>query len=145
MKTPDDAIMATETNSESMKQSEELALRLRERILVLARTAGHKGLTINEAERQIEDHKGHSISPRFSELVREGSLVRVLVGHGKATKRFPRGVRRYVTRFDDDTRRNVTVHWTREFAPLPSKKSPRSSQDDLETGVPLREVEAMDL
>src|SRR5438034_81723 len=60
---------------ESLNKSQQLASRLRERILDLARKAGRKGLTINEAERQIGDHKGHSVSPRFSELLKRATLV----------------------------------------------------------------------
>jgi hypothetical protein len=98
-------------------KSQQLAARLRGRILDLARTADKVGLTINEAERQIENHKGHSVSPRFAELVKQGYLVRVLVGHGPLTKRFARGSPRFFTRYDEETRRNVNVHWVPEFAP----------------------------
>src|SRR5580765_3340359 len=100
-----------ETSIDSLNKSEELATHLRERILDLARKAGRNGLTINEAERQIGDHKGHSVSPRFSELVRQGALVRVLVDPGQRTKR-----PRCVTRYDEETARDVNVHWIPEYA-----------------------------
>lgn len=117
MKTKKNAIIPSETSVESVEKSEELATRLRERILDLARKAGRNGLTINEAERQIEDHKGHSISPRFAELRKRGELVRVLVGHGRSTKHFPDGIPRYLTRYDEETGRKVNIHWIVEFAP----------------------------
>lgn len=121
MKTKKNGITANvETSIDSLKKSEELATRLRERILDLARKAGRNGLTINEAERQIGDHKGHSVSPRFSELVRRGSLVRVLVDHGEPTKRCR------ISRYDDETGRNVTVHWVPEFAPSPNNTEPKN-------------------
>jgi hypothetical protein len=110
------------SSGESAIKSEQLAGRLRSRIIDLARKAGRKGLTINEAERQIEDHKGHSVSPRFAELVKQGSLVRVLIDRGKPTRRFLAGVPRYVKRHDEMTQRDVTVHWVPEFAPAPSGK-----------------------
>jgi hypothetical protein len=87
----------------------ELAAKLREHILVLAREAGSFGLTINEAAEQIPGHKPWSISPRFAEL-------RHYVGVGKPTKRFPAGRPRYATRYDARTKRNVRVHWLPEFA-----------------------------
>jgi hypothetical protein len=105
------------TSGESLRESQHTAVRLREQILKLARKAGDRGLTINEAERLIDDHKGHSVSPRFAELVRLGLLVRILIGHGAATKRFPQGVPRYCRRFDEETRRKVNLHWAPEFAP----------------------------
>ena len=118
MKKRKNAIIASETSIESFMKSEELAGRLGGRILDLARRARGEGLTINEAERQIEDHKGHSISPRFSQLVRTGALVRVFIGYGQPTRSSPQGVRRYVTRHDEETGRHVVVHWLAEFAPV---------------------------
>jgi hypothetical protein len=82
------------------------------------RRAQGQGLTINQAERSIENHKGHSISPRFAELVRLGLLVRIITGRAQPTTRFPQGALRYWTRYDKETRRNVIVHWTPEFAPI---------------------------
>jgi hypothetical protein len=108
---------AAATSIESSDKSRKLAERLSHRIPELARRAGKKGITINEAERQISDHKSHSVSPRFSELVQNGVLVRILVDHGRPTKRFPHGVPRYLTRYDEETRRNVTIHWLPEMAP----------------------------
>jgi hypothetical protein len=119
-----------ETSIDSLKKSEELATRLRERILDLARKAGRNGLTINEAERQIGDHKGHSVSPRFSELVRQGALVRVPVDDGPSTKHC--GVSRWVTRYDEETGRNVTVHWIPEFAPTSNASAPSTSMAETE-------------
>ena len=56
------------TSGESVIMSRELAWRLSNQIISLARAAGTLGITIAEAERQIDGHKGHSVSPRFSEL-----------------------------------------------------------------------------
>jgi hypothetical protein len=106
-----------ETSHESAAQVGELAARLRGRIIALARDAGEVGITINEAERLIADHKYNGVSPRFAELVRRGDLVRELIGHGKPTKRFPDGVPHYTARWDERTERNVIVHWSPEFAP----------------------------
>jgi len=120
MKTKKNGIDANaETSIDSLKKSEELATRLRERILDLVRKAGRRGLTINEAERQLADHKGHSVSPRFSEILRQGVLVRVLVDHGRPIKR--RGGSRFMTRYDEETSRNVNLHWTPEYVPAPDK------------------------
>src|ERR1700687_324163 len=132
MKTKKKGITANvETSIDSLKKSEELATRLRERIVDLARKAGRNGLTINEAERQIGDHKGHSVSPRFSELVRRGALVRIPVAHGQLTKR--RGLSRCVTRHDDETDRNVTIHWVPECAPSPDNTEPENDSTNEPT------------
>lgn len=119
------------SSAESANKSEELASRLRGRIIALARKAGENGLTINEAEREIEDHKGHSVSPRFAELIKRGHLIRLLIGYGPSTKHFPRGSPRYFTRYDEVTRRNVTVHWAPESAPAPSGKCYAPDQSAL--------------
>ena len=103
----------------------ELAAKLRSRIITLAREAGHEGVTINEAERSIAEHKGHSVSPRFAELVRRGVLVRVMIGQS------PKGRPIYQTRWDPYTQRDVYLHWLPEFAPT-KKDSPQS---DLFTGA----------
>lgn len=105
------------TSGESVNESQQTAARLRQQILEFARGAQGQGLTINQAERLIENHKGHSISPRFAELVRLGLLVRIITGVAQPTTRFPQGAPRYRTRYDDETRRNVIVHWLPEFAP----------------------------
>jgi len=128
-----------ETSIDSLNKSEELATHLRERILDLARKAGRNGLTINEAERQIGDHKGHSVSPRFSELVRQGALVRVSVDHDKATKRCR--VSRWVIRYDEETGRNVTVHWLPEYAPALGEDPNDSSTLIVGTELGQDEVE----
>jgi len=128
MKGKKNAIIVSETSIDSLKKSEELARLLRERILDLARRAGRKGLTINEAERQIGDHKGHSVSPRFSELVRQGALVRVLTDSERPTRRSPRGLCRHITRYDEETGRNVKVHWVPEFTPVRKGKGPDSTR-----------------
>ena len=94
-----------------------LAAKLRGRIISLAQSAGREGITISEAAQQIPEHKNTSVSPRFSELVESKGLVRVLMGHGKPTKKSPGGVPRYATRFDTQTKRNVTIHWLPEFTP----------------------------
>ena len=127
------------TSIDSLKKSQELATRLRERIIDLARNAGRNGLTINEAERQIGDHKGHSVSPRFSELVRQGALVRVPVDHGLPTK--PRRGSRFVTRYDEETGRSVNVHWISEYAPTPERNPNNPSTSVVETELSQDEVE----
>ncbi len=95
----------------------DLAAKLRARLRTLARYAGRDGITIAEAIARITDHKPTSVSPRFSELVKRGELVRVLTGRGKPTKRSPEGVARYATRLDAQTRKRVIIHWLPEFAP----------------------------
>jgi hypothetical protein len=107
-----------------------LAAKLRARIIALAREAAYEGLTINEAERNITEHKNHSVSPRFAELVRKGVLVRVVIGWSEPTPRFPKGRPIYQTRWDEQTRREVYVHWLPEFAPH-VKKAVRSEQGAL--------------
>jgi hypothetical protein len=105
------------TSGESARESQELANRLRVRIMDMARRARERGLTINEAEREIDDHKAHSVSPRFSELIKSGELVRQEIGRGQPTRKFPHGSPRFATRYDEETRRNVIVHWVPEFEP----------------------------
>jgi hypothetical protein len=125
------------TSGESVMQSEPLARGLRAQIVVLAREAGTWGITINEAERLIRNHKGHSVSPRFSELVMRGALVRRLTGYSGPTARFPKGAPIYESRYDAETGRNVVIHWHPEFAPpvqdssapnphLPEKHEPQA-------------------
>jgi hypothetical protein len=137
------------SSTESANKSEELAARLRRRIIDLARRSGKVGLSINEAEEQIDDHKGHSVSPRFAGLVKQGVLVRLLIGRGKPTRRFPNGVPRYVTRYDQKTRRNVNVHWVPEFAPAssgecchPEQSALRNADSDATT-MGSREIEGV--
>jgi len=101
-----------------------LAAKLRSRIIALAREAGYEGITINEAERGIAEHKNHSVSPRFAELVRKGLLVRVIIGQS------PKGRPIYQTRWDPYTQRDVCLHWLPEFAPS-AKKAVRSEQVPL--------------
>ncbi len=110
-----------DSSAESANKSQDLAVRLRRRIIDLARKAGKVGLTINQAEEQIDDHKVSSVSPRFSELVNRGALVRVVIGRDEPTKQFPNGAPRHFKRYDETTHRNVIVHWTPEFAPSPEE------------------------
>jgi|ERR1035441_78840 hypothetical protein len=119
------------TSGESAKESQQTAARLRQQILEFACNAQAQGITINDAERLIEDHKGHSVSPRFAELVRLGRLVRIVTGRGATTVRFPQGAPRYRTRYDEETRRNVIVHWLPEFAPMAIE----ADQEKKATGV----------
>jgi len=105
------------TSVESLKASQKLARRLCDKVFDLALEAGPKGIMINEAVTLIEDHKANSVSPRFSELEKRGALVRVFRGCGRPTKRFPKGVPLYRTRYDEETRRNVNIYWVPEFAP----------------------------
>jgi hypothetical protein len=106
-----------------------LAARLRARVLAIAGEAREHGVTISEVSAAIPEHRAHSISPRFAELVERGHLVRVLVRRGKSTKRFPGGVPRYTTRWDEQTKRNVIIHWLPEFAPI--KKAIAPAQPEL--------------
>ena len=108
---------AIATSIESAEKSEPMAASLRARVARMTRDSGRDGLTINQAQKQIQDHKDGSISARFSELVKSGAIVRVFVGYGQRTRRFPNGVPKYVSRYDEETRRNVSVHWAPEFAP----------------------------
>jgi hypothetical protein len=146
---PSEPDLGLASSVESANKSEQLAERLRGRILDLVRKAGTDGLTINEAERQIEDHKGHSVSPRFSELFKQGALVRILLGRGTPTRRFPLGSPRYFTRYDEETRRNVTVHWAPEFTPAPSGKycgldqSPSRDANSDATSIGPLEIEGV--
>jgi hypothetical protein len=107
------------TSHESAEAVGNLAAKLRSRILALARLAGPRGITISEAAEQIPEHKNTSVSPRFSELVARGALVRSLKGYGKPTKRSPAGVPQYETRFDPRTERNVIIHWLPGFVRRP--------------------------
>src|SRR4051812_43979418 len=91
------------TSAESMMLSKELALTLQDQIEELVRQSNTEGLTINEAEGLIADHKITSISPRFRELEKQRRVVRILDGIGHPTKRFPEGSPRYVTRYDSET------------------------------------------
>lgn len=132
------------TSYESAATLGELAGKLRARIVQLARAAGRHGVTLSEAAAAIPEHKPASITPRFIELIERAQLVRVRVGTGKPTKRFPAGRPRYVTRFDEQTKRNVLVHWVPEVAPLPEENEPSEQatlfaecdriQDELEDG-----------
>jgi hypothetical protein len=106
------------SSHESAGKIDNLAAKLRARVLTIASEAREHGVTISEASAAIPEHRAHSISPRFAELVESGHLVRVLVGHGKPTKRFPCGVPRYMTRWDEQTKRNVIIHWVPEFTPI---------------------------
>lgn len=110
------------TSGESAVESKPTAARLRQQILEFARSSQAQGITINEAERMIDDHKGHSVSPRFAELVRLGLLVRVVIGRGAPTLRFPQGAPRFWTRYDEETRRNVIVHWVPEFETIATEE-----------------------
>jgi len=105
------------SNHDEAGQVAELSAKLRARIIELARAAGRDGLTISEAAQEIPDHKNTSVSPRFSELVARGGLVRVLTGRGKPSKRAPWGIARYMTRLDPQTKRHVIIHWLPGFAP----------------------------
>jgi hypothetical protein len=109
-----------------------LAARLCARVLAMAGEAREHGVTISEASAAIPEHRAHSISPRFAELVERGHLVRVLVGHGKSTKRLPGGIPRYATRWDEQTKRNVIIHWLPLFAP--TKKAIAPAQPELPMG-----------
>ena len=105
------------SSHEAAAASEELADRLCDRVIEVARAAGWRGITLSEAAELIPEHKATSITPRFKELLGRGQLVRVRVGTGEPTSRFLNGRPRYVTRFDEQTRRNVLVHWAPEFEP----------------------------
>lgn len=110
------------TSHESAHQIDELVEKLHAHILVLVKRAGPLGLTINEAERAITEHKNHSVSPRFSTLVEKGLLARKIIGFSA------RGRPRYQKRYDPNTRRNVIVHWLPEFLPKEEKESDHQTQ-----------------
>lgn len=133
------------TSGESARKSQQTAVRLRQLILEFARRAEGRGLTINEAERLIEDHKGHSVSPRFAELVRVGLLVRMVIGRALPTTRFPQGAPRYVTRHDEETRRNVIVHWIPKFAPSPSADPCEATSQNLRIATSTKTTEELPL
>lgn len=120
------------TSGESVNESQQSAARLRQQILEFARGAQDQGLTINQAEHLIENHKGHSISPRFAELVRLRLLVRIITGRTRPTARFPQGAPIYWTRYDEETRRNVIVHWLPEFAPVAIQVDREKKPGDLQ-------------
>ena len=108
------------TSHESAAQVDELAAQLRAQILDLARQAGTEGITSNEAERLIENHKANAISPRFAELVAKGKLVRVNLGTTK------KGRAIYIKRFDPVTKCNTIVNFVPEFAPSAKVKAMRA-------------------
>jgi hypothetical protein len=112
------------TSCEAAAALGDLAEKLSARIVQIARATGRQGITLSECAAAIPEHKPASVSPRFIGLVERGQLVRVRVGTGRQTKRFPRGCPRYITRFDEQTRRHVLVHWVPEFAPLPEENEP---------------------
>jgi hypothetical protein len=129
------------TSHQSAKAVKERAGKLRARIIGVARAARRNGVTISEVEEQIPEHKSQSVSPRFAELVSSGDLVRVLIGYGKPTKRSPGGVRSYLNRFDSQTKKNVTLHWTPEFAPsVPKKDAGSAEQPELPLEPTTREA-----
>ena len=122
------------TSGESIRQSERLVRGLCAQIVSIAWAAGPKGTTINEVGRQIQDHKEHSISPRFSELEKRGALVQVPVGRGRPTQRFPKGIPLYMTRYDEETGRNVNVYWVPEFAPTATDNGAGPDWESVEEG-----------
>jgi len=86
------------------------------RILELAEAAGAEGITSNDAERLITDHKNSSVSPRFNELVEAGALVRMEGSAGE--------------RIDPLTNRPGQIHWLPKFAPDSAKKPAGSAEGD---------------
>ncbi|MGD0791816.1 MAG: hypothetical protein ABR920_08605 [Terriglobales bacterium] len=124
------------TSHESAAALGALAGKLRARVVQLARAVGRHGITLSEAAAAIPEHKPASITPRFIELIERGQLVRVRVGTGKPTKRFPAGQPRYMTRFDEQTKRNVLIHWVPEFGPSPEENE-QSGQAALFAGATI--------
>jgi hypothetical protein len=122
-----------ETSHRSAATSAEVSGKLRARIVRLARAAGSKGISLSETVLAIPDHKLSSITPRFVELVEMGQLVRVRMGVGKPTKRYPAGRPQFLTRFDEQTKRNVLVQWVPEFAPsaIEARRRERGSDQYL--------------
>lgn len=112
------------TSDEAAASSVELARKLRDRILQLARVARFTGITIAESVEAIPEHKPSSVTPRFSELVERGQLVRSFIGMGKPNKCFPAGRPLYRTRTDGQTKKRVLIHWLPEFAPSPNGSEP---------------------
>ena len=121
------------TSSQSAAASAEVSGKLRARIVRLARAAGSKGISLSETVQAIPDHKLSSITPRFVELVKGKQLVRVFIGAGKPTKRYPAGRPIFLTRFDEQTKRNVLVQWVPEFAPsaIEARRRERGSDQYL--------------
>lgn len=131
------------TSHEAAASSVDLARKLRDRILQLAKAAAWTGITIAEGAEAIPERRASSITPRFSELVERGQLVRTFVGMGKPTKRFPAGRPLYETRLDEQTRKRVLLHWLPEFAPSPEYNELRDKATLVSEGDPVRgEVEA---
>jgi hypothetical protein len=125
--------MYQETSYRSVAASAEVSGKLRALIVRLAREAGSTGITLSEAEQAIPDHKPSSITPRFTELVAVGQLVRVCIGAGKPTKQHPAGRPQFLTRYDEQTKRNVLIHWVPEFAPsaIEARRRERGSDQYL--------------
>ena len=89
-----------------------------DRIVEIVRASGRRGRTQSEVVASIPEYKPGSITPRFTRLVKRGRLVLIGIGTTKPTKRFPRGRPLFITRFDEETKRNVNLYWLPEFAPV---------------------------
>ena len=111
------------SSHEAAEAVEQLAGKLRARIVPLVRATGTAGATQSEIAAQMAEYKQSSITPRFIELIERKLIVRVLVGFGKRTRRYPNGVPRYITRFDPVTKHNVTLYWFPGYEPKPPQMS----------------------
>jgi hypothetical protein len=93
------------TSHESAAASEETHKNIAEHVLRIAADRGGHGLTINEATEALPQFKPWSVSPVFKPLVRQGKLVRHVVG------KTGKGKDRYETRIDPESSRPVIVHY----------------------------------
>ncbi len=93
------------TSHESAAASEETHKNIAEHVLRIAAERGGHGLTINEATEALPQFKPWSVSPVFKPLVRQGKLVRRVVG------KTARGKDKYETRTDPESNRPVIIHY----------------------------------
>jgi hypothetical protein len=94
-----------ETSHLSAEASHELRTQIAERVLEIALSAGAGGITINEATAALPEFKPVSVSPIFSPLVRQGKLVRRVIGHSDKGKEI------YEKRLDTQSNRQCLVHY----------------------------------
>ena len=107
-----------ETSLESAEAFEKHVPDLNDRIVDIVRSSGRHGRTQSEVVDAIPEYKPGSVTPRFTRLIRNRRLVLIRIGKTKPTKRCPGGRARYITRFDQETKRDVNIYWVPEFAPL---------------------------
>jgi hypothetical protein len=106
------------------------------RIVELTRAAGKRGISQAEIVDALPEYKPGSITPRFARLVKRGLLVRLRIGTGNPSKRFPDGRPLHKTRVDGATHQRVLLHWVPEFAP--SGIEVEISDENKPTGVQMK-------